>query len=83
MSVTPTSTPTTLPPSLAKVFSAFLEWLAGELTRSPVALKLAGLGAVVAGAVPGDIGNTVVRAVLVAVGGLLTAAVHLAEAKKA
>ncbi len=82
MSTTPPSTTATLPATFGHLIAAIIDWLAGELARNPSVLKLAGIGAVVAAAIPGDISNTVVRAVLIAAGAFLTAVVHLAEAQK-
>ena len=70
------------PSGIGHWLTVIMEWLAGELSRNPTVLKLAGIGAVVAAAIPGDISNTVVRAVLIAAGSFLTAVVHLAEAQK-
>lgn len=81
MSTFPTTSPKA--PSPAALLTALVEWLAGELARSPVALKLAGFGAVVAGAVPGVLSNGPVRVALVAAGTFLAGIVHLAEAHKA
>lgn len=97
MSTTPPSTTSTanvetklkpqqtlvLPSALGHWLTVIVEWLAGELSRNPTVLKLAGLAAVVVAAVPGDISSTVVRSVLIAAGAFLTTVVHLAEAKKA
>jgi hypothetical protein len=75
-------TPTPVP-SPATLITQVIEFLGGELAKSPTVLKLAGLGAVVAAAIPGDITSGAVRAALIAVGGFLTAVVHYAESKKA
>lgn len=83
MSVLPPSTSPAPSKSLSKVATEVVDWFGGELAKSPTALKLAGLAAVVAGAIPGDIASTAVRTALIAVGGFLAAIVHYAESKKA
>ena len=80
MSTFPT-TPTKTP-SPAALLTALIEWLGGELARSSTALKLAGLAQVVVAAVPGDIANGTVRAVLIGAGSFLTAVVHWADVHK-
>lgn len=78
---TGTTTSTPLPSTLSHLLNVIVEWLAGELAGNPTLLKLAGLAAIVAGALPGDLSSTLVRTVLIAAGAFLAAVVHLAEAK--
>ncbi len=79
---TQTQTPTPVTPTPASLLAVLVEWLAGELAKSPTILKLAGLGAVVAAAIPGDISNQYLRAALTLGGFALTAIVHAAETLK-
>lgn len=68
-------------PSLSSAVNSVIEWVAGEVARSPVALKLAGIGATVVAAIPGDFSNQVVRSSLIIGGMFLTSVVHYADSR--
>ncbi len=68
--------------NLGTAVNSVVEWVAGEVSRSPVALKLVGIGASVVAAIPGDFSNTVVRSSLIIGGMFLTSVTHLAESLK-
>lgn len=80
MSTLSTTSTTPSVPTPAGAANALVEWVAGELARSPVAMKLAGLASVVVGAVPGLLTNVTVKAALIAGGSVLASIVHLADA---
>ncbi len=80
---TVTTTTSTIPtnPTFAGAVNVVVEWIAGEIARSPVVLKLTGIAAAAVSAIPGDISNPVVRSSLIIGGFFLTGIVHFTGTK--
>ena len=69
-------------PNLGSALNGVVEWVAGEISRSPAALKLVGIASTVVAAIPGDFSNSVIRSSLILGGFFLTSVVHMAESVK-